>query len=121
MESGPVTGKSLAETAETPCKYFARGGGKMRRALSLSYRSPRRKMSIDRGPERAGQGQLVLADGQKLLVLDIGKIAELDQGVGDIGRGEHGKARRAMGARQQAHTVLAEGQHDGVGEPAGIV
>src|SRR5713226_5006215 len=78
-------------------------GGKMRRALSLSYRSPRRKMSIDRGPERAGQRQLVLAHGQKLLVLDIGKIAQLDQGGGDVGRGEHRKSRLAMGARQQAH------------------
>src|SRR5580693_2786455 len=113
MESGPVTGKSLAETAETPCKYFARGGGKMRRALSLSYRSPRRKMSIDRGPQRAGQGQLVLAHGQKLLVLDIGKIAQLDQGGRDVGRGQHGKTRRAVGARQQADAVLGEGQHDG--------
>src|SRR6266571_7939014 len=103
MERSPVTGKSLAENAETPCKYFpretvhiprqdeqVREGGKTRSALSLSYRSPRGKMSIDRGPERAGQGQLVLADCQKLLVLDIGKIAQLDQGGGDVGRGQHG-------------------------------
>ena len=79
------------------------------------------EMGIDRGPQRPCQGNLVLAHRQKLLVLGIGQIAELDQGGGDIGRGQHGKARLAMGPGQQPHAVAAEGLHDGIGEPAGIV
>ena len=39
------------------------------RASSLSDRSPHREVSVDRGAERAGQGELVLPHGQELLVL----------------------------------------------------
>ena len=56
-----------------------------------------------------GQGNLVLPHRQKLLVLWIGQVAELDQGGRDFGRGQHGEARLAVGARQQAHAAPAEG------------
>src|SRR5216683_2879432 len=45
LECSPVTGKSLAETADTPCKYFARPtGGQSRRRFAMRYPPPAAKL-----------------------------------------------------------------------------
>ena len=95
---------------------FHGSNGENGRDLCLSCGAGRRKMGINRAPERPCQRDLVLPNGQELLVLGMGEIAQFDQRRRDVRRGQHGKTRLPVGARQQADAVAPETLHDGVGE-----
>ena len=79
------------------------------RKLRLLYGGGRPEMGVDRGAQRPGQVELVLAHRQQLLVLGIGQVAQFHQGGGNVRRGQDREAGLAVGPRQQVERVVSRG------------